>query len=154
MMGFVKRHAGALIIGSTIVLTTGHSIQSAFAAFDAYLQIASIKGASTEDKHKDWIEVKSFSWGAGQSSTMKSAGSGGGAGKVTFHEFTITKNADAASPKLAQFVSTGKHIPKMVLDMGGRLYTFEDAAITSVKMAGQKEIVTVAYARVTSHTHE
>jgi type VI protein secretion system component Hcp len=82
----------------------------------------------------------------------KNATLGAGAGKVSFHEFTITKRMDAASPKLAQFVSTGKHIPKVVLDIGGRLYTFEDATITSVKMEGQKQVVTIAYARVTTST--
>ena len=153
MTGFMKRHAGAFILASSLLLTAGLSIQSAFAAFDAYLQIAGVRGASTEDKHKDWIVVKSFSWGTGQATSMASAGSGGGTGKVALHDFTITKVADAASPKLAQFASTGKHIPKMVLDMGGRSYTFEDATITSVKRVGQDEMVTIAYARMTSHAH-
>ena len=154
MTGFMKRHAGALILASSLLLTANLSIQSALAAVDAYLQIAGVRGASTEDKHKDWIVVKSFSWGTGKATSMASAGSGGGTGKVTFHDFTITKVADAASPKLAQFASTGKHIPKMVLDMGGRSYTFEDATITSVKRVGQDEMVTIAYARMTSHAHQ
>ena len=149
MTGFMKRHAGALILASSLLLTAGLSIQSAFAAFDAYLQIAGVRGASTEDKHKDWIVVKQFTWGTGQATSMASAGSGGGTGKVALHDFTITKLADSASPKLAQFASTGQHIPKMVLDMGGRIYTFDDAMITSVKRVGQDEMITVAYTRVT-----
>ena len=132
-----------------VLLGAGLSTQSSFAAVDGYLQIAGVKGASTEDKHKDWIVVKSFSWGAGQATSMASAGSGGGTGKVAHHDFTITKLADAASPKLAQFASTGQHIPKMVLDMGGRSYTFEDAAVTSVKRVGPDEMITISYARVT-----
>jgi len=149
MTGFMKRHAGAFILASSLLLTAGLSIHSAFAAVDSYLQIAGVRGASTEDKHKDWIVVDSFSWGTGKATSMASAGSGGGTGKVALHDFTITKLADSASPKPAQFASTGQHIPKMVLDMGGRSYTFEDATITSVKRAGQKEIITVSYARVT-----
>ena len=149
MTGFMKRHAGALILASSLLLTAHLSIHSAFAAVDAYLQIAGVRGASTEDKHKDWIVVKSFTWGTGQTTSMASAGSGGGTGKAAHHDFTITKLADTASPKLAQFASTGKHIPKMVLDMGGRSYTFEDAAITSVRRVGQDEMVTISYARVT-----
>ncbi len=35
--------------------------------FDAYLQIDGIKGESQEDKHKDWIEVLSFSHNVTQS---------------------------------------------------------------------------------------
>ena len=149
MTGFMKRHAGALILASSLLLTAGLSIQGAFAAVDSYLQIAGVKGASTEDKHKDWIVVKTFSWGTGKATTMASAGSGGGTGKVALHDFTIMKLADSASPKLAQFASTGQHIPKIVLDMGGRSYIFEDATITSVKRVGQEEMITIAYARVT-----
>jgi type VI secretion system Hcp family effector len=151
MTGFMKRHAGALILASSLLLTAHLSIQSAFAAVDTYLQIAGVRGAATEDKHKDWIVVKRFTWGTGQATSMASAASGGGAGKVAHGDFTITKLADAASPKLAQFASTGQHIPKMVLDMGGRSYTFEDATITSVKRVGPDEMITIAYARMTSH---
>jgi type VI secretion system secreted protein Hcp len=149
MTGFMKRHAGALVLASSLLLTAHLSIQSAFAAVDSYLQIAGVRGASTEDKHKDWIVVKNFSWGTGKATSMASTGSGGGTGKVALHDFTIIKLADSASPKLAQLASKGEHIPKMVLDMGGSTYTFEDATITSVKRVGQQEMVTIAYARVT-----
>jgi type VI secretion system Hcp family effector len=37
-------------------------------------------------------------------------GGGGGAGRVATHEIVITKHMDKASPKLAQFCATGKHI--------------------------------------------
>lgn len=32
-------------------------------AIDVYLQIDGIKGESTDDKHKDWIECLSVHWG-------------------------------------------------------------------------------------------
>ena len=32
-------------------------------AFDAFLKIDGIPGESTDDKHKDWIEVLSFDFG-------------------------------------------------------------------------------------------
>jgi type VI secretion system secreted protein Hcp len=35
---------------------------------DAYLQIDGIKGESTDDKHKDWIEVSHVNWGVHQPS--------------------------------------------------------------------------------------
>ena len=47
-------------------------------AFDAFLKIATIPGESTDDKHKDWIEVLSYSWGVSQQ-TSGSRSSGGAA---------------------------------------------------------------------------
>ena len=41
-------------------------------AVDYFLKIDGIDGESQDDKHKDWIEVLSFSWGppgAGRSTT-------------------------------------------------------------------------------------
>lgn len=35
-------------------------------AIDGYLQIDGIKGESTDDKHKDWIEVTGVHWGVYQ----------------------------------------------------------------------------------------
>jgi type VI secretion system Hcp family effector len=148
MSGFVSRRAGMLLIGSVILLGAGLLARNVIAASNAYLLIDGIKGESMDDKHKDWLQVDSVSWGESRTSSMASAASGAGAGKVSLHEFTITKRPDAASPKLAQFASTGKHIPKMVLDLGGRLYSFQDATITSVRKEGQKEVVAIKYARV------
>jgi type VI secretion system secreted protein Hcp len=34
---------------------------------DAFLEIDGIKGESTDDKHKDWIEILSYSHGVSQS---------------------------------------------------------------------------------------
>lgn len=150
MSGFVSRRASTFIIGLMVLIGFGLVARSANAAVDAFLQIEGVRGESKDDKHKDWIQVESFSWGTNRASSMGTAASGAGAGKVALHEFTITKLVDAASPKLAQFMSTGQHIPKMVLDVGGRIYTFEDAAITSVRMEGEKEVVTIRYAGVTT----
>ena len=47
-------------------------------AIDVYLQIDGIKGESTDSKHKDEIDMSSFSWGATQVGAH-SAGGGGGA---------------------------------------------------------------------------
>ena len=35
-------------------------------AVDYFLQIAGIEGESTDAKHKDWIDVDSWSWGEAQ----------------------------------------------------------------------------------------
>jgi type VI secretion system secreted protein Hcp len=86
--------------------------------FDAYLQIDGIKGESTEDKHKDWIEVLSFSHSI-QQPTSATASSAGGAttGRVDHGDFTITKYIDLASPKLALFCCKGTHIKEITLEL-------------------------------------
>ena len=35
-------------------------------AIDVYLQIDGIKGESTDDRHKDWIECQSVQWDVAQ----------------------------------------------------------------------------------------
>ena len=51
-------------------------------ASDFLLEIDGIKGESNDAKHKETIEIESFSWGVSNSGTH-AAGSGGGAGKAT-----------------------------------------------------------------------
>lgn len=41
---------------------------------------------------------------------------GSTARKTTFHEFTITKKLDKASPNLFKLAATGKHIPKVTIE--------------------------------------
>jgi type VI secretion system secreted protein Hcp len=83
-------------------------------AFDAFLKIDGIKGESTDDKHKDEIEIESFSWGATQSGTL-AFGGGGGAGKVQFSGFNFTTKMTKASPMLFLKCATGEHIKEAIL---------------------------------------
>ena len=54
-------------------------------ASDIFAKIGDIKGESTDSKHKDEIEVLSFSWGVTNSAKIK----GGGAGKATFTDLSF-----------------------------------------------------------------
>jgi type VI secretion system secreted protein Hcp len=86
------------------------TVSSTFGATDYYLKIDGIKGESADDKHRDWIELDSFSWGMTNSNA---AGSGGGAGKVSFQDLHFTMKVDKASPKLMLACATGQHIPTL-----------------------------------------
>ena len=82
-------------------------------AIDQFLHIDGIKGESTDSQHKDWIEVLSYSQGAGApapgtADAKKSSGPG---------EIVITKTVDVSSAKLREVCSSGKHIPKVTLDV-------------------------------------
>ena len=84
-------------------------------AFDAFLKIDGIEGESRDSKHKDEIEVLSFSWGVSNQATSSGHGGGGGAGKATFHDFNFMVRAQKASPKLFLACASGKHIKDAVL---------------------------------------
>ena len=64
---------------------------------DIFAKIGDIKGESTDAKHKDEIEVLSFSWGVA-STPPSGGGAGGGAGKATFQDLTIVHPIDKATP--------------------------------------------------------
>jgi len=83
-------------------------------ATDYFLKLEGIKGESKDSKHKDEIDLMSFSWGATQSGTA-SFGGGGGAGKVQFQDFHFVMRMNKASPLLLQSVATGKHIKEASL---------------------------------------
>jgi len=86
-------------------------------AIDVYLHIDGIKGESTDDRHKDWIECKSVSWAVEQPrSATSSTGGGHTAERCEHRDVVITKLADLASPILLQTCSAGRTIPKAKLE--------------------------------------
>ncbi len=87
-------------------------------AFDAFLKIENIPGESSDDKHKDWIEILSYSTGVSQTASG-SASSGGGASseRADFQDFSIVKSLDKASPKLALACADGTHIPSVTIEL-------------------------------------
>ncbi|MGI8742111.1 MAG: Hcp family type VI secretion system effector [Bryobacteraceae bacterium] len=87
-------------------------------AFDTFVKIDGIPGESTDDKHKDWIEVLSFNHGVTQPSSATASSAGGGTAERTEHQdFSITKFVDKASPKLYESCSSGKHIKEVTIEM-------------------------------------
>ncbi len=87
-------------------------------AFDAFLKIEGIPGESTDDKHKDWIEILSFSHSINQpaSATASSAG-GATAERVNHADFNVSKLLDKASTLIYKACCTGTHIPSVTVEM-------------------------------------
>lgn len=114
-------------------------------AFDTFLQIDSVQGESTDDKHKGWIEVFSFSHGVGQSGAgaISSAGART-AGKCDHQDFHIMKRIDKSTPILMKHLCNGKHFTKAVIEIckntGAKecfmKYTFEHVLISSLSISG------------------
>ena len=84
------------------------------ALVDYFLKIDGIPGESQDAKHKDEIQVLSFSFGEQQSGTM-AFGGGGGAGKVQMQDFHFMMNVNKASPKLFLTCAQGDHIKNAIL---------------------------------------
>jgi type VI secretion system secreted protein Hcp len=86
-------------------------------AIDAYLQIEGIKGESTDDKHRDWIEVSNVSWSVHQPRAESVSTAGGMTnGRAELSNLSFKKLADIASPILQQHCAMGKTIPKAVFE--------------------------------------
>src|SRR5205814_593149 len=84
------------------------------ALVDYFLKIDGIPGESQDAKHKDEIQVLSFSFGESEAGTM-AFGGGGGAGKVQMQDVHFMMNVHKASPKLFLSCATGEHIKKATL---------------------------------------
>src|SRR5262249_15166968 len=112
-------------------------------AVDMFMKLGDIKGESADDKHKDEIDILSFSWGVTQTGTMAQGG-GGGAGKASFHDFQFTHNLDAASPNLMKACATGEHVKSAIVTIrkAGKgqqeflTYKLSDVIITGVNQHG------------------
>lgn len=112
-------------------------------AVDYFLKIDKIPGESKDAKHKDEIELESFSWGATQTGTF-GGGGGGGAGKVSMQDFHFMMRVNKASPKLVLACATGEHIKNAILtarkagkDQQDFLkYTFSDILVSSYQTGG------------------
>lgn len=117
---------------------------------DLFLNVDGIPGESADAKHKGEINVESFNFGA-TNEGRTATGGGGGAGKVHFHDVTIGKFVDKASPKLMEHCATGKHIKKAVLtarkaggdQMEYLKITMEDVLISSYQIGAGNDTVPI-----------
>lgn len=86
-------------------------------AIDIYLQLDGIKGESTDEGHKEWIEVSQVAFGVMQPrSATASTGGGHTAERAEITDIDFYKVADLASPVLFQTCAQGKTLPKAKLE--------------------------------------
>ena len=111
-------------------------------AFDAFLKIDGIDGEATEEHHKKWIMIDSFSWGV--TNNVDVLGAGLTSGKAMVSGFSFSKLTDESSPKLALYCCTGKHIKSADLHLcqssGDRViwltYNFTECIVSSFAVGG------------------
>lgn len=121
-------------------------------AVDIFLRLGEkIKGESIDDGKdnngkalKDQIELLAWAWSGAQSGTTHSS-TGGGSGKVTLSDLSITKYVDLSSNEIVKHLCNGEHIPTGTLTVrkaGGAnpliYYTIdmEELMVTSYSTGG------------------
>lgn len=123
-----------LLLGASLPANAGSG------ATDYYLKFDGIKGGSTSEKHKDWSDLYSFSWGI--SATVPTGGPG--AAKPIFSDFYWNQGLDSSFTPLFSDIAGGKHIKKAVVDFTTFAkepivyfkMTFDDVLLTSLNLSG------------------
>jgi type VI secretion system secreted protein Hcp len=106
----VQSGAGA----NDVITGTGLSCNTSAPSSGPFLTIDGVNGL---DGKQCAFEIKDFSFGIENPTTIGSATGGAGAGKIKFNEFTITKTSDGASPLLFLNAATGAHFDKVTIQM-------------------------------------
>ena len=126
---------------------------------DIFAKLGNIAGESADSKHKDEIEVLSFSWGVSNTAQF-GQGSGVGVGKATFRDLSIVHRIDRASPQLLKACATGQHLPQATITQrkaGGAQQEYltiklNDVVITNVALDSTPsegmESVSMTFAKV------
>ncbi len=110
---------------------------------DIFLSIEDIKGESVDDKHKDEIDILSWSWGMTNEGSA-ALGGGQGAGKVNVQDMSFTKFVDKASADLLLACASGQRVRDATLFVrrsGERpleylIVKMSDILVTSVQQDG------------------
>jgi type VI secretion system secreted protein Hcp len=140
------------LVASAFACAFAFTTTSAIAAVDAYLVIDGVQGESKA--HPGGIEIESFQWGVGRGiSSPTGASSDREARTPSVQEIVITKETDAASPKLFMAAQAGRHFRTVhlyVRKAGGEqeAYVFDDAMVSSVQSNGRGESFTLSYSRM------
>ena len=115
------------------------------ALFDAFLKLDGIEGESTDHKHKGEIQLESFSWGAQQVGSTDTGG-GGGAGKVSFQDFSFTAKVGIQSPQIFGALANGRHIKEGTLTVVNGRETETVLMLSDILVTGYKESVAMTAA--------
>ena len=130
-------------------------------AIDQFIKFDGIEGEAKDSAHKNEVDVLAWSWGCTQSGSLAMAG-GGGSGKVSVQDLSLTKYIDKSSTNLFLKCCNGKHIPNAVLTVrkAGEspveycIITMEPVMITSYSTGGSggedriTENITLNFAKV------
>ena len=112
-------------------------------AVDMFIKFNGLDGEAIDKTHSNEIDVLAWSWGMSQSGTTH-MGSGGGSGKASYQDLSVTKYVDLASPVLMLYCADGNHFAKatLIVRKAGKkpleylIIKMKDVIITSVSTGG------------------
>lgn len=104
----MSKHLLGPVALSLAVAIPAHSV----AAADAFLKLDGIDGESTDSKHKNEIEIASWSFGL---APRASATGQETSARPCISDISLSKHVDKSSPVLFAYGATGKHIGTAVL---------------------------------------
>lgn len=100
------------LLQAAVIAALALPVAASAAAVDYFLKIDGIDGESTDDKHKNEIDIESWSWGV--SPTSPSA-AGRATSRPCVSPISFTKLLDKATPQLMVNAASGMVIPKATL---------------------------------------
>lgn len=111
--------------------------------FECFLEIDGITGGSQDSRHRDEIDVLSFSWAESQAAAVQS-GLGAGVGKVHAQDLEVMARTSRASPQLMVACASGRHIARARLtcrasgavDAEFLVMTLSKVLVSSYRVAG------------------
>jgi type VI secretion system secreted protein Hcp len=120
-------------------------------AVDYFLKLGGIEGESQDSKHKDEIQIMSWSWGGSQYSSVAGTG-GSGAGKADLFDCNLMTYFDKATPKLFKSLCKGDHIKSGTLTAvksggDGKPYLtvdFTEIFVTTLQLSASNEVPMVS----------
>jgi type VI secretion system secreted protein Hcp len=133
-----KLQLTAITICTVALALVGYTIDANAAA---YVKFDGIDGEATDAKHKEWIEVLSFSQSIHRGDSGSSART---TASAVFEDIVLTKELDKSSPKLAESIAMGKVIPKVEFELtssAGTYYKYEltNVMVTSYSVSGDAD---------------
>ncbi|MBV8209318.1 MAG: type VI secretion system tube protein Hcp [Burkholderiaceae bacterium] len=133
------------LLAGAFAISTAAAPGVGFAATNIFLQLDGIPGESTDAKHKEQIDILSYSLGlTNLANTSSSSGAGASSGKLACGALVLTKFVDKSSPPLIAAIAGGKHIKSGKLSFtatgpkGGADYyvvSLTDLAVTAIQQS-------------------
>lgn len=120
-------------------------------ATDYFLKLDGIDGESQDDKHKNEIQILSWSWGGSNISSVSGTG-GSGAGKVNLSDLSVMVYFDKSTPKFFKSICAGTHIKTGTLSAikagsDGKPYLkvdFKELFVTGLQISASSEVPSVS----------
>jgi type VI secretion system secreted protein Hcp len=108
---------GTMVAAVFLSLLTFMAPGKALAVYDCFLWVDMIAGESTDDNHRQWIDIVSWSFGETLPAAATLAAGGASTARVAMQDFKFTMRTNKASPKLFLAGAAGQRIKEIRLEV-------------------------------------